>query len=268
MSKVVFITGASRGIGRAFAHKFAESNDTIIIAAKTDMPHPKLEGTIHTVAKEVKELGGNAYPIVLDVRDEEQIALAFEKVKQRFGQVDVLINNASAISLSDTSTTLMKRFDLMHAVNVRATFACSQAAIPLLKHADNPHIITLSPPLTLDAKWYGPHLAYTLSKMGMSLCTLGLAEELKEFGIAVNSLWPKTTIATDAIKVHFPKEIYEASRFPSIVADAAYLLSQKLSTKVTGQFFTDEELLLEAGINNFSRYAVNPLIQQNLDLFL
>ncbi|KTD49351.1 short chain dehydrogenase [Legionella rubrilucens] len=268
MNKVLFISGASRGIGRAIAHRFAREKACIVIAAKTDTPHPKLEGTIYSVAEEVEKLGGQALPLMVDVRDEEQIEGAIKETISRFGRLDVLINNASAINLSDTLSTPMKRYDLMQGVNTRATFACSKAAIPYLKQSDNPHILTLSPPLSLDKKWYAPHLAYTLSKMGMSLCTLGLAEEFKSAGIAVNSLWPKTTIATAAIEVHFPEAIFKASRKPAIVADAAYWILNQPARETTGRFFIDEDVLREAGIQDFSVYAIDPNQKPYPDLFL
>ena len=268
MSKVLFITGASRGIGRAIALKFARDKACIVIAAKTETPNPKLAGTIYSVADEIRQAGGYALPLVVDVRDEEQISIAMEKTISEFGKLDVLINNASAISLTDTLSTSMKRYDLMQAVNTRATFACAQAAIPHLKKSDNGHILTLSPPLLTDSEWFAPHLAYTISKIGMSMCTLGLAQELKPFGIAANSLWPKTTIATDAIRVHFPDAIYQASRKPDIVADAAYWIIHQSATEATGQFFIDEEVLRKAGISDFSEYAINPFIEPYPDLFL
>jgi len=268
MSLVIFITGASRGIGRTIAHRFAKDNASIAIAAKTETPHPTLDGTIYTVAKEIEDLGGKALPLVVDVRDDEQIRQAMERTVSEFGKIDVLINNASAIFLAKTVSTPMKRYDLMQAVNARATFACSQAAIPYLKNSDNPHILTLSPPLSFDSKWYGAHLAYTISKMGMSMCTVGLAEELKSLGIAVNSLWPKTTIATDAIRVNFPDAIYQASRHPEIVADAAHWIINQPANKVTGQFFIDEDVLKSQGITDFSSYAVDPSKPLFPDLFL
>jgi len=268
VTKVLFITGASRGIGRAIALKFAHEKACITIAAKTDMPHPSLEGTIHTVAREIEELGGQALPLVVDVRDEGQIHHAVEKTIERFGQLDILVNNASAISLTDTLSTPMKRYDLMQAVNVRATFACSQAAIPHLKNSKNPHILTLSPPLSIDPTWFAPHLAYTISKYGMSMCTLGLAAELKQYGIAANSLWPRTTIATDAIRVHFPDAIYKASRKPEIVADAAHWILSQPSKMTSGNFFIDEEVLRKAGVTDFSVYAIDPTIKPYDDLFL
>lgn len=269
MSKVIFITGGSRGIGREIALKFAASDKAcIVIAAKTAEPHPKLEGTIYSVAEEIEELGGKALPLMVDVRDEQQIQSAVNKTIETFGRLDVLVNNASAISLTDTLNTTMKRYDLMQGVNARATFACSQAAIPYLLKSDNPHILTLSPPLNVDKIWFAPHLAYTISKYGMSMCTLGLAEEFKEAGIAVNSLWPRTTIATDAIRVHFPSEMYMASRKPQIMADAAHWIINQSSKSTTGNFFIDEEVLKQSGVTDFSCYAMNPKAQLCPDLFL
>ncbi|MDP1604520.1 MAG: NAD(P)-dependent oxidoreductase [Legionella sp.] len=268
MSQVIFITGGSRGIGRAIAHRFAKDNACIVIAAKTDTPNPKLAGTVHSVAAEIRELGGHALPLVVDVRDEEQIHNAIEKTISEFGKLDVLINNASAISLTDTLSTPMKRYDLMQSVNARATFACTQAAIPHLKKSANPHILTLSPPITTNPEWYGAHVAYTISKMGMSMCTLGFAEELKSSGIAANSLWPNTTIGTDAIRVHFPEAIYRASRKPEIVADAAYWIINQPAKDTTGQFFIDEEVLRRSGITDFSVYAIDPTIKPYPDIFL
>lgn len=268
MNRVIFISGASRGIGRAIALKFAREKACIAIAAKTAEPNPRLEGTIHSVAAEIESLGGHALPLHVDVRDEAQIQQAIEQTVAMFGHLDVLVNNASAISLTDTINTPMKKYDLMQAVNARATFACSQAAIPHLKRSENPHILTLSPPLSIDNRWFAPHLAYTISKFGMSMCTLGLAAELREFGIAVNSLWPKTTIATDAIRVHFPEAIYRASRTPEIVADAAHWILNQQATDLTGQFLIDEDVLVNSGIVDFSRYAIDPEIKPYQDLFL
>jgi citronellol/citronellal dehydrogenase len=268
MSRVIFISGASRGIGRAIAHRFAREKACIAIAAKTTTPHATLDGTIYTVAAEVEALGGQALPLILDVRDDEQIKRAMEETVAAFGHIDALVNNASAISLTDTLATPMKRYDLMQAVNTRATFACSQAALPYLIHSKNPHILTLSPPLTLESQWFAHHLAYTISKFGMSMCTLGLAAEFLEKGIAVNSLWPQTTIATDAVRVHFPEEIYLASRKPEIVADAAYWILNQPSTSLTGQFLIDETVLRHTGVEDFSKYAIDPAIPSQLDLFL
>ncbi len=268
MSKILFITGASRGIGREIALKFAKDGACIAIAAKSNKPHPTLEGTIYTVADEVEKAGGRALPITCDVRFEEQVQEAIEQTVSKFGGIDCLVNNASAINLTNTLDTEMKRYDLMHSVNVRATFMCSKLAIPHLKKSTNPHILTLSPPLTMHPKWFGPHLAYTMSKYGMSMCTLGLAEELKELGIAANSLWPRTTIATDAVRVHFPKEIYESSRKPTIVADAAYWIMTQPAKMITGQFFIDEEILRSIGVDDFKQYAINPDIEPFDDLFV
>jgi citronellol/citronellal dehydrogenase len=266
--KTLFITGASRGIGRAIALRCAKEGANLVLAAKTKEPHPTLPGTIHTVAEEVEELGGRALPIQLDVRDEVSIHQAMVLAVEHFGGIDLLVNNASAINLTPTVETSAKRFDLMFAVNVRATFLCSQAAIPYLIKAPNPHILNLAPPINLDPKWFKNHLAYTMSKYGMSMCTLGMAEEFKGQGIAVNALWPKTTIATKAIEVNFPKEIFNASRKPDIVAEAAYIIFTKDSKKVTGHFFIDEAVLRSEGMNNFEAYALNPSAALFTDLFL
>lgn len=267
-NQVIFITGASRGIGREIALRAARDGAKIVIASKTAEPHPQLPGTIYTVAEEVEEAGGKALPIKLDVRDAEQIESAVQQAASHFGGIDILINNAGAISLTSTLETSMKRFDLMMNVNMRATFACSQACIPFLKKGGNPHILTLSPPLNLDPKWFTPHLAYTMSKYGMSMCTLGLAQELKRDGIAVNSLWPKTTIATAAIAVNFPDPILQASRKPQIVSDAAYFILTQNSRQVTGNFFIDEEVLRVHGVRDFASYALNPEIAPYRDLYL
>ncbi len=266
--KVIFITGASRGIGREIALRCAQDGAKIVIAAKTDKPHPLLKGTIHSVAKEIEDAGGTAMPIQLDVRDEAGVYAAVAKTVQDWGGIDILINNASAILLAPTLDTPMKRFDLMFSVNVRGTYLCSQACIPHLKQAANPHILNLSPPLNMEAKWFKDHLAYTMSKYGMSMCTLGMAEELKTFGIAVNSLWPRTTIATAAVEVHFPKEILHASRKPQIMSDAAYEILTTDSHLLTGNFFIDEDFLKTRGVIDFSGYAINPGVPLCTDLFL
>lgn len=266
--KVIFITGASRGIGREIALRCAQDGAKIIIAAKTDKPHPTLEGTIYTVAKEVEAAGGQALPLFLDVRDETIVTDAIAKSVSQFGGIDILINNASAIFLAPTLETPVKRLDLMFGVNVRATYMCSQACIPHLKKSANPHILNLSPPLNMQAKWFKNHLAYTMSKYGMSMCTLGMAEEFRAAGIAVNSLWPKTTIATAAVAVHFPKEILQASRKPEIMSDAAYEILTSDSRKVTGNFFIDEEVLKSHGVDDFNHYALNPGTPLFADLFL
>lgn len=266
--KTIFITGASRGIGRAIALRCARDGANIVLAAKTAKPHPKLPGTIHTVAEEVENNGGRALPLQLDVRDETAIGPAFHHAAEHFGGIDILVNNASAISLSPTVETPVKKFDLMFSVNVRATFLCCQAAIPYLIRANNPHILNLSPPLVMKSKWFKNHLAYTMSKYGMSMCTLGLSDEFKSQGIAVNSLWPRTTIATSAIEVHFPKEILNASRKPEIVADAAHAILIKDSRTVTGHFFIDEQVLRAEGIEDFELYALNPGLPLFNDFFL
>jgi citronellol/citronellal dehydrogenase len=266
--KVIFITGASRGIGREIALRCARDGAKIVIAAKTDQPHPKLEGTIHSVAKEVQAAGGIALPILLDIREESMVHDAVSKTIAEFGGIDILVNNASAISISPTLETSMKRFDLIWSVNARGTFLCSQVCIPHLKNAKNPHILNLSPPLNMQAKWFKDHLAYTMSKYGMSMCTLGMAEEFRSAGIAVNSLWPKTTIATAAIAFNFPKEILQASRKPAIMADAAYDIFMRDSKTTTGNFFIDEDVLKESGVKNFDQYAMHPNVPLFSDLFL
>jgi citronellol/citronellal dehydrogenase len=267
-NKVIFITGASRGIGREIALRCAKEGAKVVIAAKSATPHPTLAGTIYTVAEEVEAAGGVALPIQLDVRDEVAVYEAVAATVKQFGGIDILINNASAIHLANTLETSMKRFDLIFSVNVRGTYLCSQACIPHLKEAVNPHILNLSPPLNMQAKWFKDHLAYTMSKYGMSMCTLGMAEEFKSAGIAVNSLWPRTTIATAAIEVNFPKQILQASRKPKIMADAAYEILISDSRMVTGNFFIDEDVLRSHGVTNFSEYAINPNAPLFTDLFL
>lgn len=265
---VVIISGASRGIGREIALKVAAHGAVVVVTGKTDEPNPKLPGTIHTVAEEVNLAGGIGVAKALDVRDEQQIAALVAEVASEFGRIDVLVNNASAISLTDTLNTPMRRFDLMMGVNARGTFAMSQACLPHLARADNPHILNLSPPLSMESKWFAPHVAYTMAKYGMSMCTLGMAEEFKSAGVAVNSLWPRTTIATMAIKVHFPEEIWRASRWPSIMADAAEIILTADSREITGRFFIDEVLLRSMGVENFDDYAVDPTVAPYTDLFL
>ena len=266
--RTLFITGASRGIGREIALRAARDGANVVIAAKTAEPHPKLRGTIHTVAAEVEAAGGRALAIALDVRDDEAIAAAIASAVREFGGLDILVNNASAISLTPTTATPARRFDLMMGVNVRATFLCSQAAIPHLRQSAIPHILNLAPPLSLRAQWFAPHLAYTISKYAMSLCTLGLAEELKDDGIAVNSLWPATTIATAAVEFNFPPAILAASRHPEIMADAAHAILTSPSRERTGNFFLDEEVLRAAGVTDFDRYAVTPGVTPFRDLFV
>jgi len=266
--KTLFITGASRGIGREIALIAARDGANVVIAAKTAEPHPKLAGTIHTVADEVRKAGGKALAIQLDVRDDAAIAAAAAQAAREFGGIDILVNNASAISLTPTLETPARRFDLMMGVNVRATFLCSQACIPHLAKAANPHILTLSPPLSMKGKWFAGHVAYTMSKYGMSMCTLGLAEELRDQGIAVNSLWPRTTIATAAVEVHFPPAILAASRTAAIMADAAHAILTSDAKAHTGNFYIDEDVLRREGVTDFARYAVTQGVPLFQDLFV
>ncbi len=268
--KVLFITGASRGIGKAIALRAARDGARIVIAAKTVEPHPKLPGTIYTAAEEVRAAGGEALPIPVDVRFEDQIQQAVEQAVAHFGGIDILVNNASAIYLAGTLETPMKRFDLMHQVNVRATFACSQACLTHLMKAENPHILVLSPPLKLEPRWFAPHLAYTLSKYGMSMCVLGMAEEFREAGVAVNALWPRTTIATAAVRnLLGGEEMVRRSRKPEIVADAAHVILTQPSRRCTGNFFIDEDVLRQVGVTDFTPYAVDPSVGELMpDLFV
>ena len=266
--KTIFITGSSRGIGREIALRCARDGANVVITGKTVTPHAKLPGTIHSVAEEVVKAGGQALPLQLDVRDEQAIQDAVAQTVEKFGGVDVLVNNASAISLTKTMVTSAKKLDLMWDVNMRATFLVSQACIPYLKNSANPHILTLSPPLNLNAKWFASHLAYTMSKYGMSLCTLGMAKEFVPDGIAVNSLWPRTTIATAAIEFNFPETVLRASRKPAILADAAYWILTQESRACSGNFFIDEEVLRAAGVSDFEQYAVSPGTPLFNDLFL
>ncbi len=266
--KTVFITGASRGIGREIALRCARDGANIALAAKTVDPHPKLSGTIHSVAAEIEAAGGRALPLQVDVRDENAVQAAVERCVATFGGLDILVNNASAIMLTGTLQTPMKRFDLMFGVNVRGTFACSQLCIPHLRKARNPHILNISPPLSVEARWFKNHTAYTMSKYGMSMCTLGMAAEFALDGIAVNSLWPRTTIATAAIEVNFPPEILKASRKAAIMADAAYVIFSRDSRRHTGKFYIDEAVLREEGITNFDDYSMTPGALLHSDLFL
>jgi citronellol/citronellal dehydrogenase len=265
--KTIFITGASRGIGRAIALRCAQDGANIVIAAKTAQPHPKLDGTIHSVAAEVEALGARALALQVDIREEDAVADAVQTAVRTFGGIDALVNNASAISMTGTLATPVKRFDLMHGINARGTYLCSQLCLPHLLQSDNAHILTLSPPLNLDPKWLAPHLAYTMAKYGMSLCTLGLAREFAQHGVGVNSLWPRTTIATAAVSVFFPESV-QASRKPEIMADAAHAILVSDSRSTTGNFFIDDEVLRAAGVTDFDRYAVNPSTPLHTDLFL
>ncbi len=267
--RTLFVTGASRGIGLAIALRAARDGARIIIAAKTDTPHPKLPGTIHTAAAAIEAAGGRALPVVCDVRDDDQIAAAVARGVAAFGGIDMLVNNASAISLTGTEATEAKRFDLMQQVNARATFLCAKHAIPHLRRSDRAHILTLSPPLNLDPRWLGPHIAYTLAKYGMTLVTLGLAAELRRDGIAANCLWPRTTIATAAVANLLGGEaIMARSRRPEIVADAAHAILTRDPRDITGQCRIDDEVLAGQGVTDLARYAVTPGASLMPDFFL
>jgi citronellol/citronellal dehydrogenase len=257
--KTLFITGASRGIGLAIARRAVRDGANVAVVAKTDRPHPRLPGTVHTAVEEINKAGGNGLACMCDIRFEEQVRAAVERTVATFGGIDVLINNASAIHLSGTLDTPMKRYDLMHDVNVRGTFLCSLVCLPHLLKASNPQILNISPPLNLEARWFAPHLAYTMAKFGMSLCVLGMAEEFKQQGVAVNALWPKTVIATAAVQnLLGGSTVVNRSRRPEIMADAAHLVLTRSSRECTGNFFIDEEVLRQAGITDFDKYAVTP----------
>jgi citronellol/citronellal dehydrogenase len=267
--KTLFITGASRGIGLAIALRAARDGANIAIAAKSDAPHPKLPGTIHTAAAEIEAAGGHALPLAVDVRDEEQVKSAIDTAAAHFGALDIVVNNASAISLTPVAATDMRRFDLMHQVNTRGTFMVSKHAIPHLARAANPHILTLSPPPDIQAKWFAPHTAYTLAKFGMSLVVLGLAGELEHQGIAVNALWPRTTIATAAIQnLLGGDEVMRRSRKPDIIADAAHAIFQKPAKDFTGRFLIDDTFLASEGVTDFDRYRVDPSKPLQPDFFV
>ena len=259
--KTIFITGGSRGIGLAIALRAAADGANIAIAAKTTEPHPTLPGTIYTAAAEIEAAGGKALAIACDIRDEDQIAKAIDETVQRFGGIDILINNASAINLTPTEKTPAKRFDLMFDVNVRGTFLTSQAVIPHLRKSAaagrNPHILTLSPPLSMKAQWFKPHVAYTMAKYGMSMCVLGMSEEFRRDGIAVNALWPRTAIDTAALAM-IPGVDTGYCRTPEILADSAYIILNRTSSECTGNFFIDDEILAEEGITDLEKYSVVP----------
>jgi citronellol/citronellal dehydrogenase len=267
--KTVFITGASRGIGKAIGLRLAQGGANVVIAAKTTEPHPKLPGTIFTAAAEMEAAGGKALAVKMDIRDEAQVEAAVAQAVDVFGGIDILVNNASAISLTPTEQTATKRYDLMHQVNVRGTFITSRTCIPHLKKSDNPHILNLSPPLNMDPKWFANHLAYTMTKYGMSMCVLGMAEEYKSRGIAVNALWPRTTIATAAVQNLLGGDaMIKQSRTPEIMGEAAWHILQRDSRSATGRFFIDEEVLAEAGITDLEPYAVDPEQPLFTDLFM
>ena len=267
--KTLFITGASRGIGLAIALRAARDGANIVVAAKTDTPHPKLPGTIHTAAAEIARAGGRALPLVVDVRDEESVKQAIERTAESFGGLDIVVNNASAIQLTPATQTEMRRFDLMHQVNARGTFMVSKYAISHLERAANPHILMISPPLDMQEKWFAPHTAYAMAKFGMSLVALGLAGELRGKGIAVNALWPRTTIATSAIKnLLGGDEMMRMSRKPDIIADAAYLIFRKPARSFTGKFLIDDSFLAAEGVSDFERYRVDPSSPLAPDFFV
>lgn len=267
--KVVFITGASRGIGRAIGMRAAKDGARVVVAAKTVEPHPKLPGTILEAADRMRQAGGHAMAVQLDVRDEARVREVVAKVVEEWGGIDILVNNASAIDIRGTLQLPVKKWDLMHQVNARATWVCSKYCLPHLLNAENPHILNLSPPLNMEAKWFAPHVAYTLAKYGMSACVLGMAEEFREEGVAVNALWPKTTIATAAVmNLLGGEEMVNASRKPAIVADAAHAILTRPSRECTGNFFTDEEVLRSEGVTDFEQYAVKAGNRLFPDLFL
>ncbi|MDX6692388.1 MAG: citronellol/citronellal dehydrogenase [Solirubrobacteraceae bacterium] len=267
--KTIVMSGGSRGIGLAIALRAASDGANITLIAKTATPHPRLEGTIFTAAEEIEQAGGRALPIVGDVRDDAVVIDAVERTVHHFGGVDIVVNNASAIDVSPSATVAMKRYDLMQNVNTRATFLLSRTCVPYLHDAANPHVLTLSPPLSLDPRWYRPHLAYTLAKFGMSMCTVGMAAEHADAGIAFNSLWPRTIIATAAVRNLLGGEAAIArSRRPEIVADAAHHILTRPARETTGNFFIDDEVLADAGVTDLSVYAYEPDADLQVDLFL
>lgn len=266
--KVLFITGASRGIGKSIALRAAKDGAKIVIAAKTAEPHPKLEGTIYTAAEEIEAAGGEALPVVVDVRSEEAVENAVKAAVEKFGGIDICINNASAIMLTGTLQTPMKRYDLMNQVNARGTYLVSQKCLPHLLEAQNPHILNISPPLNLNPAWFKNHVAYTMAKYGMSMCVLGMSEEFKSQGVAVNALWPRTAIATAAINMIGGDAMMRASRKPEIMSDAAYAILTKPAGECTGNFFIDDEVLAAEGVTDFDAYAVDPSVKLAPDFFL
>ena len=267
--KTLFITGASRGIGLAIGLRAARDGANIVIVAKTAEPNPKLPGTIFTAAKEIEAAGGKALPIACDIRNDEQVAAAVAKAVETFGGIDILVNNASAINLTGTEQLDMKRYDLMHGINTRGTFLCSKLCIPHLKKAQNPHVLNLSPPLNMEEKWFAPHVAYTMAKFGMSMCVLGMAGEYRSAGIAFNALWPRTTIATAAVKnLLGGDQMMKASRKPEIMGDAAHVIFNRPSRECTGNFFIDDEVMKSAGKTDLSEYAVDPSQKLMPDFFV
>ncbi len=267
--KTLFITGASRGIGKAIALRAARDGANVAIAAKTAEPHPRLEGTIYTAAEEIEAAGGRALPLIVDVRDEENVAEAMARTAEAFGGIDILVNNASAIQLTPLAQTDMKRFDLMHQINTRGTLACSKHALPHLERAGNPHILMLSPPLDMQEKWFAPFTPYAIAKYGMSLAVLGLAGELRGKGIAVNALWPRTTIATAAVRnLIGGDDMVAKSRTPEILADAAWEIFTSPAREFTGNFLIDDTFLAARGVTDFDRYRVDPSMPLMPDFFV
>ena len=267
--KTLFITGASRGIGLAIGLRAARDGANVAVVAKTADPNPKLPGTIFTAAKEIEAAGGKALPIACDIRHEEQVQVAVAKTVETFGGIDILVNNASAISLTGTEMTEMKRYDLMHSINTRGTFLCSKLCIPHLKKAQNPHVLNLSPPLNMEERWFAPHVAYTMAKFGMSMCVLGMAGEYRSAGIAFNALWPRTTIATAAVNnLLGGAQMMKASRKPEIMGDAAHVIFSRPSRECTGNFFIDDDVLRSAGKTDLSEYAVDPTQKLMPDFFV
>jgi len=267
--KTIFITGGSRGIGLAIAVRAARDGANVAIAAKTAEAHPKLPGTIYTAADEIEKAGGNALPLLVDVRDEHRVVDALAQTADKFGGIDIVVNNASAINLSRSTEMEMKRFDLIQSINMRGTFLTSRSAIPYLRKAANPHILSLSPPLDLRANWFAQHLPYTISKYGMSMVMLGMAEEFRADGIACNALWPRTTVATAAVEFALGGEqMMRSSRRPEIMADAAYAIFNRSSRDFTGQFVIDDAVLAEDGVTDFSGYRYDPKQQLTVDIFV
>jgi citronellol/citronellal dehydrogenase len=267
--KTLFITGASRGIGLAIAKRAAADGANIVVAAKTAEPHKHLPGTIYSAAEEIEAAGGKALPLVVDIRSEEMVKDAVEKSVQHFGGIDICINNASAISLTGTEATEMKRWDLMHQINARGTFLVSKTCIPHLKKSGNPHVMTLSPPLDMSPRWFGPHVAYTMAKYGMSMCVLGMAEEFRNDGVAFNALWPRTAIATAAVEFALGGDaMIKGSRTVEILSDAAHLMLTQPSKKFTGNFIIDDTFLYEHGVRDFEKYRVDPTQKLFPDFFV
>jgi len=268
-AKTLFITGASRGIGKAIALRAARDGANVVVAAKTAEPHPRLPGTVYTAVQEIEAAGGKGLACIMDVRFEDQIQAAVDKTFETFGGIDILVNNASAIHLSSTLETPMKRYDLMHGINTRGTFLTSKLCLPYLITAENPHILNLSPPLNMDPQWFAHHLSYTMAKYGMSMCVLGMAEEFKEQGVAVNALWPRTVIATAATRnLLGGEEAMKRCRKDEIVADAAYAILTRNSRECTGNFFIDDEVLAAEGVTDLAKYAVAPGEELLPDFFL